>query len=451
MSSLPARAPVNRKEGSVELRVGLLGVGTVGGGVSELLLGEGASLKERTGGVNIRLVAAADIEKTRLAPLSAAGVDVTDDAMQVVARDDVDVIVELIGGTDAAKALILEALRRRRSVVTANKHLLAEHGDEIIRAARATNTALGFSAAVCGGVPVLLALRTGLVANKVASIVGIVNGTCNYILTRMSLAGATYAAALAEAQAHGYAEADPRLDVDGHDSAHKLAILAALAFRTPVSLSSVVCEGISGLAVLDLRFAQEMGYVVKLVAIGKRVGDRDALELRVHPTLLPRDHPLAAVSGVFNAVEITGHAVGRVMLFGRGAGKEPTASNIVADLVEVARGSAARVSDQLAFWVDRPPLSIVPSGEVSTRFYVRFTVRDEYGVLGRMARILGEHRVSIASVIQKEPHEGDSEKGVPIVMLTHEAREADFRAALDDIDACEVSIRRSVFLRIEEA
>ncbi|MBN2370765.1 MAG: homoserine dehydrogenase [Vicinamibacteria bacterium] len=435
----------------MELRVGLLGVGTVGGGVAELLLGEGAALKERTGGIGIRLVAAADIEPKRLASLSAAGVEVSKDAMRVVSRDDVDVVVELIGGADTAKALILEALRRRRSVVTANKHLLAEHGEEIVRAARGAGAALGFSAAVCGGVPVLLALRTGLVANKIASIVGIVNGTCNYILTRMSLGGTTYAAALAEAQAQGYAEANPALDVDGHDSAHKLTILAALAFRTPVALSSVLSEGISGLDVLDLRYAQDLGYVVKLVAIGKRAGDRDALDLRVHPTLLPKEHPLAAVSGVFNAVEITGHAVGRVMLFGRGAGKEPTSSNIVADLVEIARGSAARATDQLAFWIDRPPMPILPPGEASTRFYVRFTVRDEYGVLGSMARILGEHRVSIASVIQKEPHEGDATNGVPIVVLTHAARAADFRAALDEIDACEFSIRRAVFLRIEEA
>jgi homoserine dehydrogenase len=436
----------------VTCRVGLVGVGTVGGGVAELLLDDAARLRERTGGIELKLVAIAERDEGRMAPFRKAGVACHADAAELIARPDVDVVVELIGGTGAAKRVILGALRAGKSVVTANKHLLAEAATEIVREAREHNAALGFSASVCGGVPVLLALRTGLVANQIESVIGIVNGTCNYILTRMTASGTTYRDALGEAQDKGYAEADPTLDVEGHDSAHKLAILASLAFRTPVDLSAVSCEGIAALESVDLRYADELGYVVKLLAIGKRTTNGGAhIELRVHPTLLPKDHPLAAVNGVFNAVEVTGHAVGRVMLFGRGAGRWPTASNVVADLVEIARGSAAQAGDPLAFWTDERRLAVAPAGETRSRFYVRFTVKDEYGVLGHIAKVLGEHRVSIASVMQKEPHEPALDASVPIVVLTHEAREADFRAALATIDQHDYATQRSVFLRIEEA
>ncbi|MCU0241894.1 MAG: homoserine dehydrogenase [Vicinamibacteria bacterium] len=431
-------------------RVGLVGVGTVGGGVAEILLKEAASLKQRTGGALIQLAAAADLDPERLAPLRAQGVATFSSADALIARDDIDVVVELIGGTGVAKRAILTALAARKSVVTANKHLLAEAGAEIVRAAQGTGAALGFSASVCGGVPVLLALRTGLVANEIASVIGIVNGTCNYILTEMSQRGVSYADALAEAQAKGYAEVDPALDVEGHDSAHKLAILASLAFRAPITTADIQCEGIARLEVIDIRYAEELGYVVKLLAIGKRA-DHDHIELRVHPTLLPRDHPLAAVHGVFNAVELTGSAVGRVMLFGRGAGRYPTASNVIADIVEIARGSAARPQDQLAFWAQPRALPVAAAEQARSRYYTRFTVKDEYGVLGRMAQILGEQRVSIASVMQKEPHDPEQASGVPIVVLTHEAREGDFRAAISEIDRCDFTKRPTVFLRIEEA
>jgi len=436
----------------VTCRVGLLGVGTVGGGVAELLLSDREALRRRAGGVDLELVAAADPDSARLEPLKGAGVACHPDAADVIARDDVDVVVEMIGGTKIARTLVMDALSRGKSVVTANKHLLAESGAEIVRAARSSGAALGFSAAVCGGVPVLLALRTGLVANEISSVAGIVNGTCNYILTKMTAEGTPYPDALAEAQAAGYAEADPALDVGGHDSAHKLAILAALAFRTPVDLESVSCEGISEMDVADIRYADEMGYCVKLLAIGKRVGEsaKGDIELRVHPTLLPRSHPLAAVGDVFNAVEVTGRSVGRVMFRGRGAGRYPTASNVVADIVEVARGSAARATDQLAFWDEPNGLAVSPTAEARTRFYVRFSVSDEYGVLGRIARVLGEHRVSVASVIQKEPGADAESAGVPIVMLTQEARHGDFVAALEEIDRFDFSKRKSVFIRVEE-
>lgn len=427
-------------------RVALLGVGTVGGGVADLLVDDADGLRHRTGGLDIRLVAAADLDSTLLAPLAAKGVEVTNDANGLLDRDDIDVVVELVGGTGIAKTFVTKALRAGKAVVTANKALLAAAGTEVFQAARDGNAAVGFGASVCGGIPVLLALRTGLVANSITSVIGIVNGTCNYILTKMIREGSEYGATLKEAQAKGYAEADPTLDVEGHDSAHKLAILAALAFRTPVALDSIPCEGIAHLDGIDVAYAQEMGYTVKLLAIGKRT---DAgVELRVHPTLLPNEHPLASVSDVFNAVELTGHAVGKVMFYGRGAGRMPTASTVVADIVEVARGTAPTTNDQLGFWVNAQPAAPLPSGESRSRFYVRFTVRDDYGVLGKIAEILGERKVSIASVIQKEGDESDR-PDVHVVVLTHEAREQDFRSALERIDGFAFAAAKSVFLRIE--
>lgn len=440
--------------------VGLLGVGTVGGGVAELLLKEGNLLKRRTGGLEIRLVAAADLNRSRLAPLAEAGVETFCDARSVISHPGVDVLVELIGGLEPARSLVLESIRAGKPVVTANKALLAVHGREIAKAAQEKGIPVGFGASVCGGVPVILALRKGLVANDIYSVVGIVNGTCNYILTKMSRGGVSYERALKEAQDAGYAEADPSLDVEGTDSAHKLAILAMLAFRTPVELAAISCEGISSLDVADIRFANELGYVVKLLAVGKRT--TEGLDLRVHPTLLASSHPLASVSDVFNAVEISGHAVGKVMFQGRGAGRMPTASTVVADIVEMARLKGVPVRDPSIFWESGEcHEKVLPPGESRSRFYVRFTVRDEYGVLGKIARVLGEHKVSIASVIQKEPPRDAPPGGVPIVMLTHQAREADFRAALEEIDRFDFVMpsrpvpagdrRKSVFLRVEEA
>ncbi len=426
----------------------VIGAGTVGGGVVDILVdlmtGRRGELASRTGGVAMELKVVCDVRDEALAPIAEKGIETTKDAEAVLARDDIDVVVELIGGTTVAKDLVLAALHAGKSVVTANKALLAHAGPEIVTAAIGGGAALGFEASVCGGVPLLGAVRNGLVANDITSVVGIVNGTCNYILTHMTREGKPYGEMLAEAQAAGYAEADPTFDVEGIDSAHKLAVLATLAFRAPVDFDSIPCEGIVGMDVMDIRNASGMGYVVKLLAIGKK--RENGLELRVHPTLLPAGHPLAVVSDVFNAVEVTGHAVGEVMFYGRGAGRMPTASAVVADLVEVARGTAESATRELAFWAEGEPLEVAPAGESRSRFYVRFSVREEYGVLGQIARVLGEHRVSIASVIQKEP---DRSEDIPIVMLTHEARHGDFRAALGEIDELGFMLQRSVFLRVE--
>jgi homoserine dehydrogenase len=429
--------------------VAVIGAGTVGGGVVDILTSRRDELASRTGGVPVELGCVCDLRDEALAFVRekvGKGVGTTKDAPGVLAREDIDVVVELVGGTTAAKDLVLSAIKAGKSVVTANKALLARAGGEIVGAALEAGVALGFEASVCGGVPLLGAVRNGLVANEISSVTGIVNGTCNYILTRMTREGVPYADVLADAQKAGYAEADPTFDVEGTDSAHKLAVLATLAFRAPVKFDAISCEGIAGLDVSDIRNASEMGYAVKLLAIGKRRGE--GLELSVHPALLSGGHPLAAVSDVFNAVEIAGDATGEVMLHGKGAGRMPTASAVVADLVEVARGSAERATRDLAFWAEGPAAKVVPPDESRSRFYVRFSVREEYGVLGQIARILGEHRVSIASVIQKEP-ESDRAEDIQIVMLTHEARHGDFRAALAGIDELGFMSRRSVFLRIE--
>ena len=431
-------------------RVAVIGAGTVGGGVVDILTSRREDLASRAGGAPVELVVVCDLREELLAPLAAKGIETTRDAKAVLARDDVDVVIELIGGTTAARELVMAALRAGKSVVTANKALLAHAGPKLVKAALEGGASLGFEASVCGGVPLLGAVRNGLVANDISSVVGILNGTCNYILTRMTREGASYAEVVRDAQRAGYAEADPTFDVEGIDSAHKLTILATLAFRTPVTFDLIPCEGIAGLDVKDIRIASEMGYVVKLLAIGRRrvrEGER-AVELSVHPALLSADHPLAAVSDVFNAVEVTGDATGQVLVFGRGAGRTPTASAVVADIVAVARGTASSATRDLAFWAEGEPLDVAPAGESRRRFYVRFMVREEYGVLGQIARILGQHRVSIASVIQKEP-EPDRSEDISIVMLTHEAREADFRAARGEIDGLSFMSRKSVFLRIE--
>lgn len=436
------------------IRVGLLGVGTVGSGVARMLTKGREALKKRSG-VDVELISACDLDPERTRELSAKGVSVEKSAEELVTRDDVDVLVELIGGLEPARTLCLKAIETGKSVVTANKAMLASFGPEIAAAAKRRGVGLGFEASVCGGVPVILALRSGLVANRILSLRGIVNGTCNYILTKMTAERVPYESALAEAQALGYAEGDPAFDVEGTDSAHKLAILAGLAFGAQAAPDSIHCEGISGIDVADIRYALEMGYVVKLLAVAKRTGDAAELtelpqltELRVHPALLPREHPLAAVSGPFNAVELTGDAVGTVILYGRGAGSMPTASAVVADIVELARGSAR--GPGLDFWDESKTLPVCEPGSRSTRFYVRFWVRDEFGVLGKVARVLGEHRVSIASVMQKElPGPAGPEEGVNVVMLTHEAKEADFRAALSEIDRLDFVTRPSIFLRIE--
>ncbi|MBI3988533.1 MAG: homoserine dehydrogenase [candidate division NC10 bacterium] len=427
------------------INIGLMGFGTVGTGVVRLLSEHAALLAHRVGtSLRLRRIADRDIESPR--PVEVDPKILTTDPQQIIEDPSVDIVVELLGGITPTRELCLEALHRRKHLVTANKALLATHGLELFEAASKSRVDLGFEASVCGGIPIIRALREGLVANRITSIVGIVNGTCNYILTKMTQEGRSFQEILQEAQREGYAEADPSLDVDGIDSAHKLQILASIAYRSYVDLRSIYIEGIRAVDPSDIQYAKELGYRVKLLAIAKEVGGE--LEVRVHPALIPEDHLLASVGGVFNAVLIEGNAAGSLIFYGRGAGQMPTASAVVSDIVEIAQNIVHQRPS-------RPPhLPEITTVEVSlkemdrlrTGYYLRVMAIDKPGVLSKVSGILGEHHISIASVIQKGRRE---QRTVPVVMMTHEAQEGDMRKALAEIDRLDMVTGRTVCLRVE--
>ena len=435
-------------------RVGMLGCGTVGAGAAKIILESTPPLRDKTGlEIVLHKIAVRDPGKVRGVALDRKLL--TRDPREVVNDPQVDIVVEVIGGIEPARTLVLAALKQGKAVVTANKALLATHGQELFEAALAGQTSIGFEASVCGGVPVIGALRDGLVANRVESIYGILNGTTNYILTRMIEGQTPYAEALREAQEKGYAEADPSTDVRGIDAAHKLVLLSDLAFHSTFNLNEVHAEGIAGIAIEDVRYAAELGYAMKLLAIAKRRNpgaDPDevpgGLELRVHPALVPLDHPLASVRDVNNAVLVRGDAVGEVMLYGRGAGALPTGSAIVSDIVDAARGSARQTFTKLQFFQNpRADLPVIPIQKIRSRYYVRFSVQDRPGVMGKVATVLGGLGVSIASVIQKGPH---ASSGVQIVMLTHNTIEERFREALAEIEKLDFIKSPSAFYRVED-
>ena len=429
-----------------EIRLGLLGCGTVGAGVLKIYQGNRAGLEERAG---CRLVFAAVADKDLETPrkgLRLADWPLTKDAARVLDDPGVQVVIELIGGLEPARHFILRALQSGKHVVTANKALLATHGRELFEVARKHGVVLGFEASVAGGVPIIRALRDGLAANRIRSIYGIVNGTSNYILSKMTDEGRPFAEVLKEAQAKGYAEADPTLDIEGMDSAHKLQILASLAFRTPVDLKEIHTEGITGITPQDLENAAELGYRIKLLAIAKAANGE--LEVRVHATMIPVGSPLASVSGVFNAIFLSGDAVGDQMFYGRGAGQLPTASAVWSDVIEIARrlaaGQAALPQD-LPLWSETA-LAVRPMEAIRSAYYLRVSALDKPGVLSQVAGILGQHQISIASVIQKGRA---AVEAVPVVMMTHEARERDMRAALAAIDKLPVVAARTTMIRME--
>ncbi len=426
--------------------VGLVGFGTVGTGVVRILTEKGELLRERLG-ADLELVKIADVDLERPRSVQVDPSLLTTDAGEVIHHSQVDVVVELVGGIEPAKTFILEALRAGKPVVTANKALLAEAGEEILQALEETGLDLGFEASVAGGIPILKALREGLVANTIARIYGIINGTANYVLTMMEKEGLSFQEALTDAQARGYAEADPTLDISGMDAAHKAAILATMAFGRYFKAQEVYVEGIDRVDSKDILYARELGYRVKLLAIikgGKQV------EIRVHPTMIPLDHSLAKVEGVFNAVYVEGDGVGPAMFYGRGAGEMPTASAVVADVVDIARdllkGVGRRVPPFSYDRLDRK-VEIKPMDEVVTRYYMRFTAQDRPGVLSKISGILASRQISIESVIQK----GRREEGtVPVVMMTHEAMERDVREALEEIDQLDVIGKGTVLIRVED-
>ena len=425
--------------------IALVGCGTVGGEVARLLISDAALLAERSGvGLELRHVVDQDFSHAK-----DVGVDkglFRKKLADALADDDTQVVVELVGGDGFAKQCVADALAAGKHVVTANKALLAKHGVELFALARASGACIAFEGSCVGGVPVIGSLLGGLIANDIDALIGIVNGTCNYILSNMTQRGADYATVLAEAQASGLAEADPTLDVSGEDSAHKLAILAALAFGKQVCFDDIRIEGITDLQVQDIRFGMELGYVVKLLAIASR--QDDGISLRVHPAFIHRQHPLAGVDGAFNAVCVYGHAVGHTMYYGRGAGGPATASAVVADIVDVAAGNAQRRFDQLGVWPDRcEPARIVPGDEIRCRYYLHVTCDDAPGVLGQITTVLGRHDIGIASVLQHEPLQPGS-KAVPVIITTYEASEGNLTGALAEIDALETTERKTFFIRI---
>ncbi|MGH7308273.1 MAG: homoserine dehydrogenase [Candidatus Rokuibacteriota bacterium] len=429
-----------------EVRLGLLGLGTVGGGVVKLLDSERAMLEERAG-CRLTLAAVADLDTIRPREgLDLARLPMTTDAARVLDDPGVQVVIELVGGLEPARSFILRALAAGKHVVTANKALLAHHGAELYQEARRRGVTLAFEAAVAGGIPLIRSIKEGLVANRVLSLFGIVNGTSNYILSKMTDEGLDFSLVLKEAQAQGYAEADPTLDIEGLDSAHKLQILVMLAFRSFVDLKDIHTEGITRVTPQDIAYARELGYRVKLLAIAK--ASDGGLEVRVHPTMIPADSPLAAVSGVFNAVFLAGHAVGDLMFYGRGAGQLPTASAVWSDLVEIARRIAHGIP---ALALELPSvgpgaLPLRPMDAIRSCYYLRVMALDRPGVLSRVAGILGENDISIVSVIQKGRATGEA---VPVVMMTHEARERDMRAALAAIDRLRVVSSPTTMIRVE--
>jgi homoserine dehydrogenase len=431
------------------INVGLLGIGTVGCGAYTVLRRNQEEIARRAGSsITIKMVADKDIDKVR--SIVGDGASVTADAFEVVNSKDIDIVVELIGGTGIARELVLKAISNGKHVVTANKALLAQHGNEIFAAAQKHDVMVAFEGAVGGGIPIIKSLREGLTANRIEWIVGIINGTSNFILSEMREKGASFGDVLKEAQARGYAESDPTFDIEGVDAAHKLTIMAAIGFGIPMQFGSAYVEGISKLTREDIRYAEELGYRIKLLGIAKR---RDTgIELRVHPTLIPEKRLIANVEGVMNAILVKGDAVGQTMYYGAGAGAEPTASAVVADLVDVARMLTSDPEHRVPHLAFQPgqlaDTPILPISEVETSYYFRMRVYDRPGVLADITRILADSAISIDAMVQKEPSEGEDQ--VDIIMLTHRTIEKNVDAAIKKIEALPVVAGAITRIRLEQ-
>jgi homoserine dehydrogenase len=430
------------------INVGLLGIGIVGGGTWEVLSRNADEIQRRAGRA-IRIAVVADKALDRAKQIVGDKAKVVADAFEVVRGNEVEIVVELIGGYTVAKDLVLEAIRHGKHVVTANKALLATHGNEIFAAAQKKGVMVAFEAAVAGGVPIIKALREGLSANRIEWIAGIINGTSNFILSEMRDKGIAFSEALADAQKRGYAEADPTFDIEGVDAAHKLTILSALAFGVPMQFERAYREGISKLTKADIRYAEELGYRIKLLGITKKTGK--GIELRVHPTLVPARRLIANVEGVMNGILVKGDAVGATLYYGAGAGAQPTASAVVADLIDVTRLITADPEQRvphLAFQADQlSNEAILGIGEVETACYLRMRVMDKPGVLADITRTLADSQISIEAMVQKEPGEG--ERIVDIVLLTNRALEKDVNQAIDKIERLPTVLGAVTRIRME--
>ncbi len=426
------------------INIGIIGFGTVGTGAAGILINNRQLLKDRTGiDINLKKIADLDIKRDRGIKLP-KGV-LTTNADSLIADPDIHIIVELIGGTTIAKEIILKAIKNGKHVVTANKALLATHGKEIFKAAERAHVKVGFEASVAGGIPIIKIISEGLVANRIKSIYGIINGTTNYILSKMSDENAEFSEVLKEAQKLGYAEADSTYDIEGIDSAHKLAILASLAYGTQFSLKDVYREGISQISSMDIEFARELGYKLKLLAIAKETNGK--IELRVHPTMVPEDLLISKVDGVFNAVYVEGDAVGSTLYYGRGAGDMPTGSAVVSDIVDISCNIVNKNIGRNPFFSRaEKEKNLLKMDDVQSMYYFRFSAIDKPGVLSRISGILGKYNISIASVIQKDRREG---KAVPLVVLTHLAREKDVLSAVKESNRLPIVADKTVFIRVE--
>lgn len=431
------------------LRVALLGLGTVGGGTFNVLRDNANEIERRVGfPIEIKVVADLDVEKAR--EVAGPNVEISNNAFEVVAREDVDVVVELIGGYTIAKQLVLAAIEAGKHVVTANKALLAVHGDEIFSAAEKANVMVAFEAAVAGGIPVIKAVKEGLASNQIEYVAGIINGTCNFILSEMRDKGLPFQEVLAQAQAFGYAEADPTFDIEGVDAAHKITLLSALAFGVPVQFDKAYIEGITKLTKEDIGFAEELGYRVKLLGITRRA--EEGIELRVHPTLIPNKRLIANVEGVMNAVLVKANAVGPTLYYGAGAGALPTASAVVADIIEIARANQAPLHSRvpvLAFQKEHVEnAEVLPMDKVVTAFYLRLLVADRPGVLAEVTSILSRNEISIGAMIQRQPV--DDEGQAQIVLLTHRCVEGHINNAIESIESLDAVLDKVVRVRVED-
>ena len=430
------------------LNVALAGCGTVGGGVAEILFNRAKNYESRVGPVlNLAAIADLQIEKLKQVFEFPDFVELAVDVETVIKDSNIDVIVELIGGIHPALEIILDALENGKDVVTANKALLAKHADEIFKCARENGRCVAFEASVGGGIPIIAALRDGFVGNRIRSVYGIVNGTCNYIITKMLQDNMSYEEALAGAQDAGYAETPPTLDVEGTDTAHKLAVMARIAFGVSVPLDSIHCEGITDVSLEDVKYAETLGYTLKLLAVARR--HQSGLELRVNPCLLRKSHQLAGINGAYNAICVNGDAVGQAMLTGLGAGRMPTASAVVADLVSVAMGTADTVFSRLSQFGEVPVIEPLALELVTCRYFMHMHLKDRPGVLALVAGVFGSNNISIASCIQQSTSNGSG--FVPVVFMTHEAQEGNVRKALAELNKLEVvSAAGTRTLRVED-
>ena len=430
------------------IKVGMIGFGTIGAGVAKILAGNGEIIRQRLG-AGVELVKVADLDITTDRGVKLAPDVLTPSADEVINHPDIDVVIELIGGYEPARKFLLQAIDQGKHVVTANKALLAKHGDEIFLAAAEKGLSIGFEASIGGAIPIIRSIREAFVANRIQSIEGIVNGTANYILSKMSDEKCDFDIALKEAQEKGFAEADPTFDIEGIDSAHKIAVLTRLAYGTPVPFDDITVTGISGINSEDIECAREFGYRIKLLAISKY--DGQAIDIRVHPAMIPMAHPMANVNGALNAIRICDDMMKENILIGHGAGALPTGSAVVGDVIEIARNILSGVGERLPAGsfqdkeVKKIPFKSI--SEIESEYFLRFSVLDNPGVLSKISGILGKHSISIESMIQRG--RGDRGEGVPLVMMCHKSSEKNIQSALKEIEALDVVCKKSNLIRVE--